>query len=213
MRQQPPVINFPLRGVWKTIRSPGHDRFAFDFAAISGQHQHTLAVPFWRYLLFQVPVQHSYSWSQPVFSPGLGRIVQAQDGWPDRPELNLLTDVWRLLLTRPRIERDDIRPFAGNYVILQMADVFAFLAHLRSGSIKVKVGQSVSTEEILGEVGHSGFTLAPHLHFQVMDAENAVMARILPFRVQRYECWTGQSWEIIENGILTKGELIRVTKG
>jgi murein DD-endopeptidase MepM/ murein hydrolase activator NlpD len=203
------IIDFPLRGTWKAIRSPGHDRFAFDFAALSGEGRRMLPAPQWRYFFFHLPVNHSFSWGQPVYSPGPGLVIQSQDGWPDRTELNLLSDLRRLLFTRPRIEADDVRPFAGNYVVLRLEGGFAFLAHLRSGSVRVKAGQSVSTGEFIGEVGHSGFTLAPHLHFQVMDAAHPISAWILPFRVSRLERWTGHDWEIVENATLSKGELIR----
>src|SRR5688572_10454879 len=30
-----PTLEFPLRGAWAVVRSPGHHRYAFDFAAVS----------------------------------------------------------------------------------------------------------------------------------------------------------------------------------
>jgi murein DD-endopeptidase MepM/ murein hydrolase activator NlpD len=47
-------------------------------------------------------------------------------------------------------------------------------AHLQAGSIKVKEGDRVKRGDLLGLVGNSGNTSAPHLHFHVMDGPSAL---------------------------------------
>lgn len=57
----------------------------------------------------------------------------------------------------------------GNAVILDHGHgVFSQYCHLKSGSIVVKTGQRVNEGEVIGQIGHSGVTEFPHLHFQVM---------------------------------------------
>jgi len=60
---------------------------------------------------------------------------------------------------------------AGNYVLVGhrgLPDVSATLyAHLRTGSLAVMAGQRVKKGQKLGEVGSSGASLLPHLHFGV----------------------------------------------
>ncbi|MDQ4076389.1 MAG: M23 family metallopeptidase [Chloroflexota bacterium] len=44
--------------------------------------------------------------------------------------------------------RSDIRPFAGNYIIIESDGVYIFLAHLKEGSLTVKVGDSVEPDPL-----------------------------------------------------------------
>jgi murein DD-endopeptidase MepM/ murein hydrolase activator NlpD len=55
----------------------------------------------------------------------------------------------------------------------------ALYGHLKKGSVAVSVGQQVSAGAILGVVGSSGCSTAPHLHFELRDAANRL---VVPFR-------------------------------
>lgn len=67
----------------------------------------------------------------------------------------------------------------GNSVVVKTEQgSFAFYTHFKQGSIRVKEGQSVSTDTILGEAGNSGMSTEPHLHVCMYD-ESWVS---LPFR-------------------------------
>jgi murein DD-endopeptidase MepM/ murein hydrolase activator NlpD len=58
---------------------------------------------------------------------------------------------------------------AGHYVVVRGEDEdrdYVFM-HLRSGSIPVQVGQRVRTGERIGEVGSTGSSSGPHLHFEI----------------------------------------------
>ena len=56
----------------------------------------------------------------------------------------------------------------GNYVKLQHADgKYTYYAHMRKGSVAVKTGQSVTCGQKLGQIGSSGNSTGPHLHFEV----------------------------------------------
>jgi murein DD-endopeptidase MepM/ murein hydrolase activator NlpD len=56
---------------------------------------------------------------------------------------------------------------AGLYVVLDSADYDYVFMHLRTGSILVDEGQRVRTGQQLGEVGSTGESSGPHLHFEV----------------------------------------------
>jgi len=68
----------------------------------------------------------------------------------------------------------------ANLVQVRHADgLTAIYGHLRKGSVPVSVGQQVPVGTVLGVVGSSGCSTAPHLHFEPRDAANRVVD---PFR-------------------------------
>ncbi len=206
------VITFPLRGTWEAFKSPGHHRYAFDFAALGGDspsHLHYFSTTTAHLLLGKARASDAYGWSAPVYAPCDGQVIEARDGWPDRTSLNLPRDLLRILLFHPPLSKASLRHFTGNYVILQMGSLYAFLAHLQCQSLRVEVGAQVVCGQVIGAVGNSGNTLFPHLHFQVQDTPDLLTAQILPFRLRSYERWNGSSWEPIQQGSLAKGERLR----
>jgi len=58
---------------------------------------------------------------------------------------------------------------------------YALYAHLAPGSVKVKQGDRVRVGQILGKLGSSGNSDAPHLHFQIMDSASPFNTNGLPF--------------------------------
>lgn len=205
------VLELPVRGEWRSLRSPGHDAFAFDLAATGGRGQSLLRTPRWRHFLGRATVEDSYSWGRRVYAPASGQVVEARDRWPDRQRLSLIRDLGSMLLSRPRLTPDDIRPFAGNYIILRADSVYVFLAHLRSGSVRVAPGDVVFQGQALAEVGNSGLSLLPHLHLEVFDqTENLLQARTLAFHLRAFDRWDGEVWVPQRNAPLQRGDWIRL---
>jgi murein DD-endopeptidase MepM/ murein hydrolase activator NlpD len=86
-----------------------------------------------------------------------------------------------------------------------------FLPHLRSGSLAVSRGDSVSAGQVLGQVGNSGMSLLPHLHLEVFEqAEDLLNATTLPFHVARFQRWDGRTWQWRRDDPIAKGEQIRM---
>jgi murein DD-endopeptidase MepM/ murein hydrolase activator NlpD len=76
----------------------------------------------------------------------------------------------------------------GNHVVLDLGDgVYAALAHLRRGSVRVRPGDRVAAGQQLAECGNSGNSSEPHLHFQLMDHPSVLLAAGLPLRFARYQ--------------------------
>ena len=98
----------------------------------------------------------------------------------------------------------------GNVVVIDHGDSqFGYYAHLRPGSIPLKVGAQVKTGEVIGEVGNTGNSREPHLHFHVMSAVNADDADAVPVA---FEQWRGQAHSRTpaarEAGLLPRGEFV-----
>ncbi len=212
------VVDFPLHGEWKFLKSPGHHPYALDFMKVDKNQKSYFNGSFLSYIFGRIPVESFYGWSQPVFAPVDGTVIQASDGWVDNKNVNLINTVilWfkATFLFRPKIDgsKIDIRPNVGNYVMIQCeSGAVAFMAHIRRGSIKVTAGQRVIIGQTVGEVGNSGNSTAPHLHLNLFDQVNdPLQAKVLPLAFRRYEWWHNGLWEIVQNSVPKKGEIIRV---
>ncbi len=76
----------------------------------------------------------------------------------------------------------------GNNVILDLGGGrFAMYAHMQPGSVRVKAGDHVKLGQVIGLVGDSGNSVAPHLHFQVMQAPRSLSSNGLPYEIRSFE--------------------------
>ena len=76
----------------------------------------------------------------------------------------------------------------GNQVVLDLGDGrYAFYAHLKSGSVRVRKGDLVKRGQVVGLVGNSGNSMGPHLHFHVSDGVKALVAEGLPYTLTAFE--------------------------
>lgn len=204
------VLAAPVEGVWRVINSPGHAPFAYDLAAADPDTGTTLSKSRLAHIFGQMIAKDFYSWGKPVRSPVAGTVIKISDSVPDRQSLNLVRDLFKMLASRPNLTSYDIRPFAGNYIIIDTQGFYVFLAHLRSNSIRVQAGDEVAVGQVLAQVGNSGFTLEPHLHFQLIDqADNLLTASALPFNIDSFEVMADGVWSISSMGTLPKGKVVR----
>jgi hypothetical protein len=75
----------------------------------------------------------------------------------------------------------------GNSVIVDLGgDDYALYAHFQPGSIPVQEGDRVERGDVLGLVGNSGNSVAPHLHFHVMSRPLSLASNGLPYAIDSY---------------------------
>ena len=76
----------------------------------------------------------------------------------------------------------------GNSVILDLGGSnYALYAHFQPGSIRVEEGERVKRGDVLGLVGNSGNSLAPHLHFHVMNGPLSLASNGLPYEIDSFK--------------------------
>lgn len=76
----------------------------------------------------------------------------------------------------------------GNHIVLNLGNgIFAFYAHLQHGSIAVSSGDHVKRGQVLGRLGNTGNTSAPHLHFHLMDGPSTLGSNGLPYVIDSFE--------------------------
>jgi hypothetical protein len=76
----------------------------------------------------------------------------------------------------------------GNFVILDLGqNRYALFAHMQPGSVRVRKGDHVTRGQVLGLVGNTGNSVAPHLHFQVMDGPSSLASNGLPYEIDSFQ--------------------------
>ena len=70
----------------------------------------------------------------------------------------------------------------GNYAVIDIGGGrYTLYAHMSPRSVRVRPGQRVRTGQVIGKLGNTGNTDAPHLHFHVMDGRSALSSNGLPY--------------------------------
>jgi hypothetical protein len=75
----------------------------------------------------------------------------------------------------------------GNHVVLDLGGgVFAFYGHMQKGSVTVVPGQTVKRGQVLGKLGNTGNTSAPHLHFHLMEGASVLGSNGIPYEIDSF---------------------------
>ncbi|MFI5175127.1 MAG: M23 family metallopeptidase [Terriglobia bacterium] len=148
---------FPLTGEW-TIYQGGRsvydnyhaaypdERFAYDILAF---HDGSM------YRDGATSLDTFYGFGKPVVAAAGGKVISAEDKYDDNPP------------SQPSATS----PKQGNSVVLDHGNgEFSMYAHLKRGSVKVKAGDTVKAGQGIGEVGNSGNSPIPHLHFHLQNS-------------------------------------------
>ena len=146
-------------------RLPG--RFAVDWVKLDGTGRMTKGDP-------DIAAQ-TYGYGEDVLAVADATVAAVRDGMDEPVRIS----------QRTTHQPDED---AGNYVALKLPDGrFAFYEHLKKGSIRVAVGDKVTTGEVIGALGFSGESTGPHLHFHVANANSPLDAEGLPFEIRRFQ--------------------------
>ncbi len=155
-----PNVHRDLRVAIEGVRIETAETFAIDWAKVENDR------------LFAGDGKKNeqyYGFGADVLAVADGRVVYVHDGMPDETPHVLMV---------PKSKSD----YGGNNVILEIAPkVFAWYAHLRQGSLRVKVGDAVEAGAPIAKLGNTGPSEGPHLHFGLLDKPDPIAGRSLPF--------------------------------
>ena len=183
---EPIAVDFPLRGEWIAPNTPGYiipshgtdllaQTYAYDFLQINWRYPKRLwyfEKSYFSSLFIGVRLKECMCWSQSIYAPFSGEIVESIDGIKERDPVHFVREQYEAiknLILFKKNKLSNLNILLGNHLILRGNQCFALFAHLRMNSINAKLGDKVNTEEKIAEVGHSGNSTTPHLHFQLMD--------------------------------------------
>jgi Peptidase family M23 len=142
-------------------------RFAIDWEKLNDENRIFVGDP--------QDVTSYFAYGQEVLSVGEGRIVLAVDKYEDQIPGELPPII--------QLEEAD-----GNFVVIDLGGGnFAFYAHMIKGSLTVEVGDYVTRGQVIGLVGNTGNTSAPHLHFHMMSGPSTFGSNGIPYMIYEYD--------------------------
>jgi hypothetical protein len=118
-----------------------------------------------------------YTWGREILAPAAGTVVFARNDVPDNSRPGVIEADRFLSLPDP------LHAIGGNLVVLDHGNgEFSLLGHMMQGSVRVRTGDRVERGQVLGLVGNSGNSDAPHLHYHLMAGDTLFQSDGLPSR-------------------------------
>lgn len=187
-------LRLPFEGEWyvfwggRTLAENHHardrgQRFAYDFVVLKDGKTHEGDGS---------RLEQYHAFDRPILAPGAGVVVAAVNGLEDRRPGHMVPE-------NPE----------GNHVIIDHGGgEFSHLAHLRRGSVAVKVGDRVAAGDRVGSCGNSGHSSEPHLHYHlqtIAPLDSTGKSEGLPAQFRSYLA----NGKAIAHGEPRKGEVVR----
>jgi hypothetical protein len=184
--ETPVVVSPPLRGDWIAGNSVSNRPDAAHCRAVLVDDGHAWLAQ--RYAIDWVQYQtvdgvrttwkgpedkndSYFCYNQPIYSVAAGKVVDMADGLPDN-----VPHSGKYAISI------DFNNAAGNHVVVEIApDRYVLYAHMRPGTVQVKVGDMVKVGDILGHVGNTGSSTEPHLHMHIDDRPSFLAGNGVPY--------------------------------
>jgi len=189
-------LSWPLQGLWLVYQggrsvydnyhaASGDQRFAYDIVGINEGKLYSGNGD---------KPEDFFGFGQPVFAPAAGTVVVAVDQYDDNP------------INKP----SSTNPRQGNTIVIDHGNgEFSMMAHIKRGSVKVKVGDKIKTGQEIGRCGNSGNSPFPHLHYHLQTTPEWFKGDGLPVAFHAYLA----DGKPVEVGEPVRGQVIQEEPG
>jgi len=189
------AFQFPMKGMWFSAVGPtphtAHrwalpEEFAFDIVRLGdGTSSHRGD---------GTKFEDYYAYGADILATADGKVVVVKaDVVEDPATLRQPGETFEAYGERSgayqmQLVMSDMRAIAGNHVVIDHGNgEFSMYAHLKPGSLNVKVGDVVKARQVIGKLGSSGNSTEPHLHFQVCDRPEPLNCAGIPINFTNIE--------------------------
>lgn len=142
-----------------------------------------------------------YGFGQPVLAPAAGRVVAVYNQQPDNDNGQDYFNPQDMVGKDPLL-------FYGNYVVIDHGNgEFSLLGHLRQGSVQVKVGDAVRASQAVAQVGSSGSSYFPHLHYELRTGKD-LNVEGLPAYFRKFRLVRGSKTHPVSQSAIDSGDIV-----
>jgi hypothetical protein len=121
--------------------------------------------------------QDYLGYGAPILAVGDATVTKVVSDVPDSPPGG-----------NPTGEGLSLNTLGGDMVVLHLAPhLYAFYYHLLPDSVTVAVGDHVTKGQKIAQLGNSGNSAGPHLHFQLARSPQAFTAENVPYVFERFD--------------------------
>lgn len=199
---------FPLAGTWYVGASPSlnsphrwvaNEEFAYDLIALGGDGQSHKGDG--------SHLADYYAYGRDVLAVADGVVVETgADAMESNDRLRRPgegeAEYWQRTVAEQNkmIAKGYKVPF-GNYVVIRHAGgEFSHYGHLKQGSVRVKAGDAVTRGQVIAQLGQTGNSTEPHLHFQLTDGPDSLYSRGLPIAFRNVTDLLGPEGSALQAG-------------
>ena len=112
-----------------------------------------------------------FCYDQPIYSVAAGKVVDMSDGMAEN-----------VPHSGKYVVAIDFNNAAGNHIVVEIAQHrYVLYAHMRPGTVQVKVGDQIGVGQIVGRVGNTGSSAEPHLHMHIDDQPSFLGGNGVPY--------------------------------
>jgi hypothetical protein len=138
-----------------------------------------------------------FCYDQPIYSVAAGKVVGMADGLPENVPHSGKYAV--------ELNFDNA---GGNHVVVEIAPHrYVLYAHIKPGTVRVKVGDTVGVGDVLGHVGNSGSSAEPHLHMHIVDHPSFLAGNGMPYEFTAFEASGPVEADVSSPGAISFGPI------
>lgn len=148
-----------------------------------------------------------FIYGKPVRAVAEGAVVAARSDAPDsvsqlaRPGEADSAYQERIAQEQSKLMAGGMAAILGNHIVIDHGNgEFSLYAHLKPGSVKVKVGDQLTAGQTIASVGTSGNSTQPHLHFQMCDRPDVGACLSMPVAFDGIRLPVEQTVRSIQSG-------------
>ncbi|WP_242927518.1 M23 family metallopeptidase [Pontibacter vulgaris] len=167
-------------------------RYAYDFVVVDAANK--------KYKSDGKADEDWYGYGAGVQAVAAGKVVAVRNDQPDNKKFDV-----------PSLKTNALALY-GNYVVVEHSKgELSMYGHLKQSSIPLKVGDNVQQGQQIGQIGVSGSSFFPHLHFEIRTSTDHA-AEGLPSYFSNFYFLMGDKKEKVKRATVDTGDIIQSIK-